>query len=149
MRNEVMMHQPIPFHKPNKKKWGINRWWTNSFSKPNMLRRIVLYSTDFGGHFLTMMSGAMPLMTFSVDRFTSGVLVAIDLFQHSWPRKVRKEFISIDVFKAATITKYWMNKRRMKIKYIQCGFQHIRQYQMLPKKIVQIVLFSFFNIYNQ
>jgi hypothetical protein len=47
-------------------------------------------SIDFGGHILTMMSGVMQLMTFSVDRVASGVLVVIDLFLHSRPRKVRK-----------------------------------------------------------
>jgi hypothetical protein len=36
MRNEVVMDQLIPFHKPNKK-WVVKRWCTNSFLKPNTL----------------------------------------------------------------------------------------------------------------
>jgi hypothetical protein len=46
----------------------------------------------FLSHILTIKSGVMPLITFSVDRFASGVLVAIDLFKAQLNKiTVRKE----------------------------------------------------------
>jgi hypothetical protein len=53
---------------------------------------------------LTMVSEFMPLITFSAERFTSGVLIAMDLFKHnpSAFNELQKN-VSEDIFKLASV----------------------------------------------